>query len=91
VARVKPHPEHIEATLKILGVTVSETIMVGDSSIDMKSASELKMIAVGLPTGISTIERLKETGANYIITSMLDLPALVQEVNKSRKSMSQEL
>jgi pyrophosphatase PpaX len=86
VARVKPHPEHIEAALKILGVTASEAIVVGDSSIDMKSAAELNMIAVGLPTGISTIDRLKETGAHYIITSMLDLPALIQEVNKSRKA-----
>ena len=90
VNRVKPHPEHIEAALKILGVAANEAMVVGDSSIDMKSATELKMIAVGLPTGISTIDRLKETGANYVITSLLDLPALVRGVNESRKSMHQE-
>jgi len=91
VTRVKPHPEHIEAALKILRVAANKAIMVGDSSIDMKSASELKMIAVGLTTGISTIDRLKETGAHYVITSMLDLPALIRGVNELRKSMHQEL
>jgi len=90
VTRVKPHPEHIEAALKVLGVAASEAIVVGDSGIDMKSASELKMIAVGLPTGISTVDQLKGTGAHYIITSMSDLPALVREINESRKSMPEE-
>ncbi len=86
VKNVKPHPEHIEAALKILGVTPNEAIVIGDSSVDMKSASALGMIAVGLPTGVSTIEQLKENGANYIITSMYDLPALIREIKLSQES-----
>lgn len=90
VNRVKPHPEHIEAALKVLGIPASEAIVVGDSSIDMKSASELKMIAVGLPTGISTVDKLKETGAHYIITTMLELPILIQRINLLRKNIREE-
>lgn len=87
VTRVKPHPEHIEAALKILGVAASEAIVVGDSIIDMRSASELKMIAVGLPTGISTVEQLKASGAHFILTSILELPALIRKINKSQEQI----
>ena len=90
VTRVKPHPEHIEAALKVLGIGASQAIVVGDSSIDMKSAFELKMIAVGLPTGTSTVDQLKNSGAHYIITSMLDLPVLIQEINTSRQNTPYE-
>jgi phosphoglycolate phosphatase len=90
VTRVKPHPEHIEAALRVLEIGDSEAIVVGDSSIDMKSAFELKMIAVGLPTGTSTVDQLKNSGAHYIITSMLDLPVLIQEINTSRQNTPHE-
>jgi HAD superfamily hydrolase (TIGR01509 family) len=90
VDRVKPHPEHIEAVLRILQVASSEAIVVGDSTIDMKSASALKMLAVGLPTGISTIEQLEATGANYIITSMFDLPRLIGEISRREIARSRQ-
>ena len=86
VARVKPHPEHIEAALRVLGVSPREAIVVGDSGVDMKSATELKMIAVGLPTGVSTVEQLKNSGANYIVTSILDLPVLILKMKNREKA-----
>jgi len=82
VNRFKPHPEHIEAALKTLSVSAKDTVVVGDSSVDMQSAKELKTIAVGLPTGVSTIEQLMRNGANYIITSITDLPPLIEKINK---------
>jgi len=83
VNRFKPHPEHIEAALKTLSVSAKDTVVVGDSSVDMQSAKELKTIAVGLPTGVSTIEQLMRNGANYIITSITDLPPLIEKINKA--------
>jgi phosphoglycolate phosphatase len=81
---VKPNPEHLEMALKVLGVAAEETVVVGDGNVDMQSARELKAIAVGLPTGVSTIEQLMRHGANYIITSITDLPVLVEKINKSQ-------
>jgi len=80
---VKPNPEHLEMALKVLGVAAGETVVVGDSNVDMQSARELKAIAVGLPTGVSTIEQLMHNGANYITTSITDLPVLVEKINKA--------
>jgi phosphoglycolate phosphatase len=81
---VKPNPEHLEMALKVLGVAAGETVVVGDGNVDMQSAKELKAIAVGLPTGASTIEQLMRHGANYIITSITDLPVLIEKINKSQ-------
>ena len=80
---VKPDPEHLEMALKVLGVAPEETVVVGDSNVDMESAKELKAIAVGLPTGASTVEQLTGHGANYVITSITDLPVLIERLNKA--------
>jgi len=85
VKHFKPHPEHLEATLKALGASATDTLVVGVSGTDMQSAKELKAIAVGLPTGVSTMEQLMSKGANYIITSITDLPLLIEKINKTQK------
>jgi pyrophosphatase PpaX len=85
VNHFKPHPEHLEAALKALGASAKDTVVVGDSSVDMQSARELKAIAVGLPTGVSTIEQLTSNGANYVITSITDLPLLMEKINDSER------
>jgi len=81
---VKPNPEHLEMAIKVLGVAPEEALVVGDSSADMESAEEMKAIAVGLPAGISTIEQLTVHGANYIITSITDLPVVIEKINKEQ-------
>ena len=82
VKYVKPSTEQIEVALKALGVSPQSAAIVGDSIVDMQSARDLKAVAVGLPTGMSTLEQLKNNGANYIITSLTDLPVLMKEINK---------
>ena len=81
VRRVKPNPEHLEAALKVLGVLPAETVVVGDSKVDMQSAKELEAVAVGLPTGVSSVEQLMRSGADYVVSSMADLPVLLARLN----------
>jgi phosphoglycolate phosphatase len=81
---VKPNPEHLEMALKVLDVVPEETVVVGDGDVDMESAKDLKAIAVGLPTGTATTEQLTRHGANYIITSITDLPVLIGKINKTQ-------
>lgn len=86
VRYVKPNTEHLEATLKALRVSPKEAILVGDGTRDMHCAKELNVIAVGLPTGISSEKELIDSGANYFITSICDLPTLVQAINKPSRT-----
>ncbi len=85
VKYVKPHSEQFELALKTLGVRPKATLIVGDSIVDMQSASELKAIAVGLTTGLSSTEQLMGNGANYIITSLTDLPVLIKKIDEEIK------
>ncbi|MDH5460558.1 MAG: HAD family hydrolase [Candidatus Bathyarchaeota archaeon] len=86
VKYVKPSSEHLEAALKALGVNPDEAMVVGDGVSDMKCARELKAIAVGLPTGVSSLKELINSGANYIITSITDLSTLIEEINKTSEA-----
>jgi beta-phosphoglucomutase len=83
VKYVKPNAEHLETTLRALEVNAEETVVVGDGVSDMKCARELNAIAVGLPTGVSSPKELISSGANYFITSITDLPALIEYLNKN--------
>jgi len=83
VRYVKPNPEHLKTVLKALMINPDEAIVVGDGSSDMRCARELKVIAVGLPSGVSSMKELIASGANYVITSLTDLPILVEEINKT--------
>ena len=80
---VKPNPEHLEMALKVLGAAPEETVVVGDSRVDMQSAKRLGAIAVGLPTGVSSIGQLMDAGADYVVTSMVDLPLLAERLQKT--------
>jgi len=84
VSQVKPNPEHLQVVLNALSVAPEESVVVGDSSADMQCARDLKAIAVGLPTGISTMQQLTSQGANYIITSITDLSVLIEKLNKAQ-------
>ena len=83
VKYVKPSPEHLEATLKALHVNPKEAILIGDGTRDMQCARELNVIAVGLPTGVSAEKELIASGASHFITSIRDVPRLVETINKT--------
>jgi HAD superfamily hydrolase (TIGR01509 family) len=78
VKHVKPSVEHLEAVLKALKLSPKEALLVGDATRDMECARELKVMAVGLSTGVSTQKELMNAGANYLVTSIADLPSLIE-------------
>jgi HAD superfamily hydrolase (TIGR01509 family) len=80
VKHVKPNIEHLEATLKALKINPDEALLVGDGTRDMQCARELNVIAVGLPMGVSSEKELMISGANYLITSVIDLPTLIETI-----------
>jgi len=81
IRNVKPNVEHLQAVLMNMGIEPSETVVVGDGANDMKCAHELKTVAVGLVTGFSSKRDLVDAGANYVITAITDLPALIESLN----------
>jgi HAD superfamily hydrolase (TIGR01549 family) len=82
VLAVKPDPVHLEAALKALKAKPGEAIVVGDSARDMECARRLKVLAVGVTTGFSSIEELTRAGADYLASSSSDILSLLQKLNR---------
>ena len=83
---VKPDPAHLKAVLKILRIQPSEAVVVGDSVLDMQCARRLNMIAVGVSTGIASPQELAQAQASYLISSITEIPRLVQQLNNREKN-----
>lgn len=80
VPAVKPNPAHLEAALRALSVKPEEALVVGDSVYDVMCARGLGVIAVGVTTGMSSPEDLTRAGSTCIISSLVDLPAKIQQL-----------
>jgi HAD superfamily hydrolase (TIGR01549 family) len=91
VKRVKPSGEHLAAVLKALKTSPREALLVGDGTRDMECARELRVMAVGLSTGVSTQKELMNSGADYVITSITDLPSLIETCNLIKKKRRKTL
>jgi len=77
---VKPNPAHLEAALRALCVKPEEALVVGDSAHDIMCAKGLGVIAVGVTTGISSPEDLTRAGSTCVVSSLVDLPARIQQL-----------
>ena len=72
----KPSPEGALYLAEKYGVSPSECAFVGDSDVDMKTAKNAGMVAVGVTWGYREKEILKEAGADFIA----DKPSVVYDI-----------
>jgi phosphoglycolate phosphatase len=69
----KPNPSEAVGISKILGLKPGEIIFVGDSGIDMQTATNANMLAVGVLWGYRPEEELIANGAKHVLNHPLDL------------------
>jgi phosphoglycolate phosphatase-like HAD superfamily hydrolase len=76
--RNKPHPDMIRFLMKELNVEPRETVMVGDTPLDIITArnSGVDVIAVtsSIVLGMTTMDKIRNANPDAIISSLLDLP-----------------
>ncbi len=56
-------------------------VLVGDSINDVQSANQAGIIAIGVTTGEHTQKQLEENGAHFVISSLNDLPGILDCLN----------
>lgn len=66
-AESKPHPQMILDILKALQVDASESVMIGDTVIDMQLAINANVTAIGVTLGVDTKSRLMSQGARVVV------------------------
>ena len=75
----KPDPRHVLAVLGRLGIDASEAVMVGDSPIDVHAGQGAGLPVIAMTYGycLGPVEAL---GADYLIDSLTELPALLLDL-----------
>jgi phosphoglycolate phosphatase len=64
---VKPDPSIVFDISKIAGVSPEEILYVGDSGVDMQTASKSGVISAGVTWGFRPVSELEENNANLIV------------------------
>lgn len=72
-AHKKPNPIGALEISKTLGIKPEEIIYVGDTGIDMQTATNANMFAVGVSWGFRSAEELTLSGAKAIVNNPMDL------------------
>ena len=78
----KPNPFEALEICKKLGLKPEEMLFVGDSGIDMQTATNANMRAVGVLWGYRPEEELIANGAKHIINHPSDLIAILETTKK---------
>lgn len=74
----KPDPAGALNAARHLGVAPHEAAFVGDSNVDMLTARNAGMTAVGVDWGFRGAQELKESGADTILYDPLELLPLFE-------------
>jgi phosphoglycolate phosphatase len=79
VPSVKPHPDHVLASLAALGRRPERGVLVGDHAYDIQAGRAAGMrYCVGVRTGTGSEASLREAGADGVIDSIADLSAWLE-------------
>jgi phosphoglycolate phosphatase len=76
----KPHPDGALEIAAALGAAPSAVWYLGDSSVDMTTATRAGMVPLGAAWGFRSVEELLETGAQVILHRPHDLLDLIATV-----------
>ena len=71
--RMKPHPEPLRFAAAAMGVRPEECLMIGDTTIDVRTGVAAAAQTVGVLCGFGTEDELRSTGAQLILRTTSDL------------------
>jgi phosphoglycolate phosphatase-like HAD superfamily hydrolase len=75
--RLKPHPEPVCRAANQLGMPVERCVMVGDTTMDVKSARRAGAKAVGVLCGFGERGELERAGADIVLDHVSDLSGVL--------------
>lgn len=78
---IKPAPDMIHIALKEMNLLKDEVIFIGDSDVDMMTATNANIKSIGVTWGYRSKEVLIKHKADYIIDQPKDIIKIINEVN----------
>ncbi len=73
VPEVKPHPAMLNFAMERMGLKKDETVLVGDSLIDIETARNAGIRVYAVPTGNTSRKDLENARPTAVLTRLLDL------------------
>ena len=73
----KPYPDPILLAAQKMGVKPEECLMIGDTTVDIRAGKSAGAQTVGVLCGFGEEDELRQLGADFILQSTSDLPALL--------------
>jgi len=86
VAHLKPDPRHLDAAMSRLSTTPSQTWMVGDGAMDMRTGRAIGLYCIGVLGGTGSREQLEAAGAHEVLTNARALVGIETSVRSHRAS-----
>jgi phosphoglycolate phosphatase-like HAD superfamily hydrolase len=77
VAEFKPSPQPFLKAIEEFHLKPKECFVVGDEPVDMMGGKRAGANTIGLPQGFYSREELELAGADWIITSLDELPSIL--------------
>ncbi len=75
---LKPDPYSVNEIMNRYGVSAEETVFIGDSGVDIKTAINSKAIPIGVLWGFREEKELKENGAEHIAQAPNDIYEIIK-------------
>ncbi len=75
----KPDPTSVFEVMKELDVSADECLYLGDSGVDMQTAENANIFAIGVLWGFRKADELEQNGAKAIIKQPLELLSFIKE------------
>jgi phosphoglycolate phosphatase len=75
--RLKPHPDPIREAARQLGVPIEHCVMVGDTTVDVKSARRAGAMSVAVACGFGERDELEQADADVVLECLSDLPSVL--------------
>lgn len=77
--RTKPHPAPVLWTCEQLGLSPQHCLLVGDTPVDIRAGCAAEAQTIGVLCGFGERDELLRAGADLILDSTADLPAVLLE------------
>lgn len=81
----KPHPGMVLQASALSGIPLVRTLMIGDSSFDMKMAKSAGVSAIGVSWGFQSVPILRAAGADVIVESFDALAVALAAFNAGER------
>ncbi len=80
ISELKPSPSHITRTCNVLKVEPEQTVVVGDTTMDITAGKKAKCKTIGVLWGAQSMDVLAEAGADYLARSPEELEELLKRL-----------